>query len=435
MIRIRAYEELNNDPELKLNHWRSLFMKSKSLLGNGTAGEAATTPEGRAKLEEIFAMMDARSTTCSTQSLSNIDPPVGWLRWKLGLSDEVEDGALIYAAEETFYRGSASVAAYALNEDGGAEGGKTICNVCLKEGVHKCSKCSSRRYCSRECQLLDWKDHKKYCRPARTEMSLKQHTKLPMLQKWKSLRAYVNCQYDQFHNTEMGPRPTWIDFLERVQRAGLVTKKIVDTDSPGNTPKLEKALAKLDENFKLLYDFYFLSLTELAVEKHGTPVNRTVGPLSDAEKLSFDGRLKPLVYKELPQLNTGVDVTFSCYMIDKKTGMKVFNVMAHWQLYDTDLDQNIYTHCVKSHTKPAFLELQRAVHCMIVAPTGQAGGSDRPHRPKYIHIFNRWGKDYFDAVQSIILDAGIACGFQSREDAERACEEEGTDPDGINLVC
>lgn len=267
-------------------------------------------------------------------------------------------------------------------------------------------------------------------------MSLKQHNKLPMLQKWMSLRAYVNSQYDQFHNTEMGPRPpTWTEFLKRAQRAGgLVTKKIVDTDRIGNTPKLEKALARLDDNFTPLYAFYFSTLTELVVEEHGTPVDRTVGLLSDAEKICFDGRLKPLVYKELPQLNTGVDVTFSCIMLDKKTGMKVFSVMAHWQLYDTDLDQNIYTHFVKSHTKPAFIELQRAVHCMIVAPTGQSGGSDQPHRPRYIHIFNRWGKDYFDAVQSIILDAGIPCGFQSREDAEQACEEEGTDPDGINLI-
>ena len=48
MIRMRANEELNYDPELQLSHWRSLFMKSKSLLGNVTAGEAATAPEGRA---------------------------------------------------------------------------------------------------------------------------------------------------------------------------------------------------------------------------------------------------------------------------------------------------------------------------------------------------------------------------------------------------
>lgn len=38
-----------------------------------------------------------------------------------------------------------------------------ICIVCLKEGKQKCGKCKIMRYCSRECQMANWKDHKKYC--------------------------------------------------------------------------------------------------------------------------------------------------------------------------------------------------------------------------------------------------------------------------------
>lgn len=36
------------------------------------------------------------------------------------------------------------------------------CNVCGKEADKKC-KCMVAKYCSRECQVSDWKKHKKVC--------------------------------------------------------------------------------------------------------------------------------------------------------------------------------------------------------------------------------------------------------------------------------
>lgn len=38
-----------------------------------------------------------------------------------------------------------------------------ICIVCNKPSKSRCSKCSTR-YCSSECQLNDWKNHKKICK-------------------------------------------------------------------------------------------------------------------------------------------------------------------------------------------------------------------------------------------------------------------------------
>lgn len=44
------------------------------------------------------------------------------------------------------------------------------CGACRKPGGDSgllwCSRCGTVQYCSRECQLADWKSHKKACRMA-----------------------------------------------------------------------------------------------------------------------------------------------------------------------------------------------------------------------------------------------------------------------------
>ena len=37
------------------------------------------------------------------------------------------------------------------------------CRVCSGVGSKQCSKCKRVVYCSRECQVLDWKVHKREC--------------------------------------------------------------------------------------------------------------------------------------------------------------------------------------------------------------------------------------------------------------------------------
>ncbi|XP_064620987.1 uncharacterized protein LOC135483865 [Lineus longissimus] len=42
----------------------------------------------------------------------------------------------------------------------------TFCRVCGAEGLKTCSKCKMAKYCSKECQVKDWKaSHKRECRP------------------------------------------------------------------------------------------------------------------------------------------------------------------------------------------------------------------------------------------------------------------------------
>ena len=39
------------------------------------------------------------------------------------------------------------------------------CQYCGKNGSKRCARCETARYCSRECQAKDWKEHKLVCQP------------------------------------------------------------------------------------------------------------------------------------------------------------------------------------------------------------------------------------------------------------------------------
>jgi len=54
--------------------------------------------------------------------------------------------------------------------DGLIEGFK--CGNCQKEASKRCSKCKQEFYCTRECQVQHWKEHKKVCKPLGKEESI-----------------------------------------------------------------------------------------------------------------------------------------------------------------------------------------------------------------------------------------------------------------------
>ncbi len=41
------------------------------------------------------------------------------------------------------------------------------CNICFNPGSFQCGKCLKTKYCSKECQKLDWKTHKEICHSPR----------------------------------------------------------------------------------------------------------------------------------------------------------------------------------------------------------------------------------------------------------------------------
>jgi len=53
-------------------------------------------------------------------------------------------------------------------DKGNAKKAARVCQLCGKEAekMKKCSVCRLVRYCSQECQLEDWKEHKKSCKKA-----------------------------------------------------------------------------------------------------------------------------------------------------------------------------------------------------------------------------------------------------------------------------
>ena len=44
------------------------------------------------------------------------------------------------------------------------------CNKCQKQAFKRCSKCKSVWYCSRECQVGDWPQHKEKCKKLAKEL-------------------------------------------------------------------------------------------------------------------------------------------------------------------------------------------------------------------------------------------------------------------------
>ena len=38
-----------------------------------------------------------------------------------------------------------------------------MCYHCYHSSIYRCSNCKKAIYCSKQCQLLNWKIHKKYC--------------------------------------------------------------------------------------------------------------------------------------------------------------------------------------------------------------------------------------------------------------------------------
>lgn len=60
-----------------------------------------------------------------------------------------------------------------------------ICVVCRAEAEQRCSRCHTEWYCSRQCQVQDWKRHKGLCTVI-VENSTKAEEKMPMIQEVKA---------------------------------------------------------------------------------------------------------------------------------------------------------------------------------------------------------------------------------------------------------
>jgi MYND finger len=322
----KAFEdELIDDEvivELKRTTWRGWFLQSIPFLDGMTPVEASKSVEGTKKLDALFALYGQMSANTPADGLC-VNPPRDWARWRLGL-DIVADGAARFAKEEAIFKGSDGDATVALYISGGVvadEGGKNICNFCSKKMDRPlvCGRCRCRRYCSTECQKKEWKEHKKYCVPNGGHGPKKERGTSE--EEWQKLKEHVIKHTDpstltdwERANFEARP-PSWAEFLERGVSEGIISRQLVDDEKSGRGVDVKKKV--IDE----LYGMYFKIVCPLP--KVGEKERETQQQL----KRSFDGHLQPQRYHQLPQREAGWEITFSCVMLDKKTGMKEFFVM------------------------------------------------------------------------------------------------------------
>ena len=164
---VKPENKFKSIDEMKRSMWRRYFLGPCLDLNNMSPMEAAKTPEGRVLLEAHLKVRERFEAAENVNDdgddeLHGFNPPSEYIKWKIGLSN-ITDGESKFKAEEEFYNGEDSPATLAsLNAGKHVEGGKNICNFCVKEGkkgtkLLVCSRCKSRRYCSKECQKRDWK--------------------------------------------------------------------------------------------------------------------------------------------------------------------------------------------------------------------------------------------------------------------------------------
>ncbi|KAK4011723.1 zinc finger MYND domain-containing protein 10 isoform X2 [Daphnia magna] len=56
------------------------------------------------------------------------------------------------------------------------------CTLCDKQAQHRCSRCRCQHYCSKECQVADWPNHKSDCKPALKPLTRRDGNHLLLLQ-------------------------------------------------------------------------------------------------------------------------------------------------------------------------------------------------------------------------------------------------------------
>ena len=462
--------------KFKRDHWRSWFIGSIPALNNMSPKQAAQTESGRRLVNNLLNEYDGLREAARDGTSMDANVPSAWVRWKLNFPGSPPNGETLFAEEERIFKGTDSPAYLAqIMGTKDVEGGKSICNYCLKDDkdLLVCSRCRARRYCSKDCQKQDWSDHKKYCKESANEAlasqkaAKKEYKKLSPVERWESLKGMVTGHHANYiakvTGTGIGTgtgtgtgaatfSPSWRQLLDYAVKDGVIDRSIVEADEKGEKVALSEELSKsLSEVLTRLRATHLLQSQSQSQPQSQPDINKlesaykTLGGAAregrDLNKMrkAFGGVLRPHVYKQLPQREATITLTFSCVMLNKKTGMKEFYVSAIWtpcnDEFGPDAYQSVFMHApVLSHTKPSVVDLAFAIDCAITAPSGIQFGTNIPHRPKFITIHNRWGRECYDALRFQLYAADINSHFQSREDAERECAEEGTDPDGINLI-
>ena len=161
---------------LKSQQWNAWFNTSIPMLGNQTPSQAAKTPKGRTKLEELLALYDKMRQPNDPGSI-DLNIPTAYARWKLGYGPgspqtfAEEEAILNYANPKQATRRT-SDHTKKLEKKKVSIWVPRRCEVigCDKEGkndIRGCTRCGLAFYCGKDHQLQDWPRHKLDCNAIR----------------------------------------------------------------------------------------------------------------------------------------------------------------------------------------------------------------------------------------------------------------------------
>ena len=126
---------------------------------DGTTPLIVSSHQGHAEAVRLLLAKGAKVD----QAANNGDTPLSVSRLKG--HREVEELLLASIAKLEQAEQAAKVEVV-KEEEGEVKRAARVCQLCGKEAqrMKKCSVCKLVRYCSEECQLKDWKSHKKSCK-------------------------------------------------------------------------------------------------------------------------------------------------------------------------------------------------------------------------------------------------------------------------------
>jgi len=433
--------------EIIRSHWRSFFNSTIPALHNQTPNEAAKSANGQRLLSELLNFYDQFNSKSSGMELRTSDgfssnPPSAWVKWRLKFPGHETIDESKFAKEEAFFNGDSKEAELLLNSSPKAKlpAGKNICNVCLKEASMVCGRCNARRYCNRECQKADWIKHKPFCNSQNEAkggvINNNQKKRNMDWNDFKDLMSKGGMRTLLTGEMNLNEKlPSWDELMNRAVAEGIMEKHMVELDRDNKLNDIMKGDKKNLEKLTLkLLQLHDTMVSDMNIEDPNTRKALAKNQkILETNKKNFT-ELTPDKYRALPQYNTSLTVTFTCTHICKKTGRNSYIILVHWSNLSDDDHQIVYSSMFASHTIPSLYEFKKAIHCALIAPSGIRGYSCIPHRPNHIEIHNRWTYEYYDAVRLPIINSDIGVSFQTREAAEEICRQEGTDPDGANII-
>ena len=123
------------------------------------AGATVTTAGGETKEEQMAFAAKIRASVAEMER----NPDTARARQHRAMVDQLASASTLHPAEVD----AATRAQQARRTERRAQGKTSDCVVCAGPAASSCGRCKTVKYCSKNCQKLDWPRHKATCETAR----------------------------------------------------------------------------------------------------------------------------------------------------------------------------------------------------------------------------------------------------------------------------